>query len=112
MRNLKQALNHGLILKEVHRAIKSNQEAWLKLYADVNTELIKKAKNDLKKYIFKLMNNAVFGKTIENVRKHRDIRLVRTKLRIISYENLISNQKTIMQQIFFQKIYSINIRNK
>ena len=61
IRSLKQALNHGLILKKVHRAIQFNQEAWLKPYIDVNTELRKQAKNDFEKDFFKLMNNSGFG---------------------------------------------------
>ena len=102
---LKQALNHGLKLKKVHRVIEFNQEAWLKKYIDMNTELRKKASNDFEKDFFKLMNNAIFGKTMENVRKHRDIKLVKTdhkRNKLISEPNyhtmkLISENLTIIE---------------
>ena len=62
IRSLKQALNHGLILKKVHRVIQFNQEAWHKPYIDMNIELRKEAKNDFEKDFFKLMNNAYLEK--------------------------------------------------
>ena len=70
--NLKHALNHKLVLKKAHRVITFNQNAWLKPYIDMNTDL----RNDFEKGFFKLMNNAAFGKSIENVRKHKDIKRV------------------------------------
>ena len=78
IKSLKQALNHGLS----HRIIVVNQEAWLKPYIDMNTELRKVAENDFEKDLFKLMNNSVFVKTMENIKKqHRDIKLVTTNKR-------------------------------
>ena len=75
---LKEGLNHGLILKKVHKVIQFNQEAWLKPHIDMNNKIRIDAKNNFEKDFFKLMNNAVFSKTMESVRKHRDIKLVTT----------------------------------
>ena len=102
---LKQALNHGLKFKKIHRVIQFNQEAWLKKYIDMNTELRKLAKNNFEKDLFKLMNNSVFGKTMENIRKHRDIKLVTTdkkRSKLVSEPNyhsinLISGDLSIIE---------------
>ena len=80
-RSLKQALNNGLILQKILRVIQFNQDAWLKPNADMNTELRKQEKNDFKKGSLKLVNNSDFAKTMENVRTHRDIKLVTTDKR-------------------------------
>ena len=102
---LKQALDHELKLKKVYRLIEFEQEAWLKEYIDINTELRKKATNHFEKEFFKLMNNAVFGKTMENVRKHRDLKLVKSdkkRNKLVSEPNfhtmkLIDNNLTIIE---------------
>ena len=78
IRVLKQALNHGLVFKKVHKVTQFNREDWLKPYIDMNAKLRKEAKNDFEKDFFRLMNSSLFGKTMENVRKHRDIKLVTT----------------------------------
>ena len=71
------SLNHVLVLKKVHRVVEFNRNAWLKEYIDMNAGL----KNNFPKDFFKLMKNAVFGKTIDNVRKHRDIKLFTSERR-------------------------------
>ena len=103
--SLKQALNHGLKLKKIHRIIEFNQKAWLKPYIDMNTELRKLTRNDFEKDLFKLMNNSVFRKTMENIRKHRDIKLVTTdkkRSKLVSEPNyhtinLISEDLSIIE---------------
>ena len=76
---LAQALQHGLRLDRIHQAIGFDQSPWLKTFLYCNTRLRTAATNDVEKDFFKLMNNSIFGKTMENIRKHRNIKLVMTE---------------------------------
>ena len=110
IRALKQALNHGLKLKKVHRVIQFNQKSWLKPYIDMNTKLRKEAKNDFEKDFFKLMNNSVFGKTMENVRNYRDIKLVATKTIKKIRKQLVSEPNYYTHKFFFEHLMAIKMK--
>ena len=91
-----QALKHGLVLLRIHPTIEFNQSAWLAPYTEFNIQLRTKAKNDFQKDFFKLINNSVFGKMIENIRKHRDI-------------NLVTNQEVYLKKLKSQIVFSENL---
>ena len=109
IRKLKQALNNRLIWKWLDRIMKFNQTAWVKPYIYWYERRSNKiSKNDFEKYFFKLMNNSVFGKTMENVRKHRDIKLVTTGRRksyLASELNIHTKQKIYWQQKWKKQKY-------
>ena len=109
---LKQALNHGLKLAKVDRIIQFDQEAWLKPYIDMNTDLKKDAKNDIEKDSFKLMNNSVFGKTMENVRNHRDIKLVTSDKRrsILASEPNYHSSKRISKDLMIMEMKKVEVK--
>ena len=107
IRNLRQESNHGLILKKVHRVIKFNQKAWLKPYIDMNTKIRQKPKNSFEKHFLKLMNSAFFRKAMENVRKHRNSKLVKTESR---RNYLVSESNYYTTKFFTQNILTIEMR--
>ena len=98
---------NGLKLKKVDKVFQFNQEAWLKPYIEMNTELRKKGKNDFEKYFFKLMNNGVFGKPMENARKHKDIKLVTTDKR---RNKLVSEPNYHAIKCFSENLVAIEMR--
>ena len=75
---LKDYLKHGLRISKIHRGISFEESPWMKPYIDFNTKLRMQSKNNFESDFFKLMNNSVFGKTIENIRNRVDIKLVTT----------------------------------
>ena len=106
IKNLKQALIHGLVLKKVQRVIKFNLEAWLKTHIDMNAKLRKKAENNFEKNFFKLMSNAIFVKTMENMRKYGDIKLVITDRR----KNYLVSKSNYTTKFFTETLLAIEMR--
>ena len=108
-KNLKQYLEEGMILKKVHRVIKFNQSCWMEPYIRKNTELRKEAKNAFEKDFFKLMNNSVFGKTIENIRKRQNVVLVDDRKKALK---LSSKPNFDRSTIFDENLVAIHMKKK
>ena len=106
-RNLRQCLEMGLVITAVHRGISFNQSPWMEPYIKKNTELRKTAKTSFEKDFFKLMNNSVFGKTIENIRKRQNITLVDNREKAVK---LTSQPNFARATIFDRNLIAIHMK--
>ena len=106
-KNLIQCLKAGMKLKKIHRGIKFIESEWMRSYIDMNTKLRAKAKNNFEKDFFKLMNNSVFGKTMENIRNRVNVKLVNSveKLRKLTAKPNFRSRK-----IFNENLISVHMK--
>ena len=104
-RNLQLYLDLGLKLKKVHRVLEFNQSPWLKQYIDFNTQKRTQAKNSFEKDFFKLMNNSVFGKTMENIRKRVDVRLITDEKKLLK---MASKPTYVSSKIFNENLVAVH----
>ena len=104
-RNLQLYMSLGLKLTKIHRALEFNQSPWLKPYIDFNTKKRAEAKNSFEKDFFKLMNNSVFGKTMENLRKRQDIKLITDEEDLLRWA---SKPSFISSKIFNEDLVAVH----
>ena len=107
--NLKLYLSLALKLKEVHRVLLFDENPWLKEYIDFNTEKRKEAKNSLQKDFFKLMNNSVFGKTMENIRKRCNVYLETDPNHLLRQT---AKPTYVSCKIFHENLVAVNMKKK
>ena len=104
-RNLQLYVNLGMKLTKIHRVLKFNQSPWLKQYIDFNTQKRTNAKNSFEKDFFKLMNNSVFGKTMENIRKRVNVKLITDKKQLLKWA---SKPTFVNSKIFNENLVALN----
>ena len=104
-RNLQLYIDLGLKVSKIYRALEFDQSPWLKKYIDYNTQKRKYAKNSFEKDFFKLLNNAVFGKTMENLRKRVDVKLVTNEKQL---NNLTSKPTYVSSKIFNENLVAVH----
>ena len=106
-KNLIQCLKAGMKLTKIHRGIKFIESDWMKPYIEMNTNLRTKAKNNFEKDFFKLMNNSVFGKTMENIRNRVDVKLVNTEEK---FKKLVAKPNFRSRKIFSENLISVHMK--
>lgn len=109
-RHLKQGLEHGLRITNIHKVLKFKQSRWLKTYIDFNTAMRANAKSHFEETNIKLMNNAVYGKTMENVRNHRIVKLARRWEGRYGARNLIASPNFQSRSIFSENLIAIELK--
>ncbi|KYN02533.1 hypothetical protein ALC62_06651 [Cyphomyrmex costatus] len=109
-RNLQQCIHHDLRVTKIHRVLRFAQSAWLRDYIELNTQFRTRAKNDFEKNLYKLMNNAVFGKTMENVRDRVDVKLVTTWDGRYGAEALIAKPNFHSRSVFAENLIAVELR--
>ena len=106
-KNLMQCLSMGMKLTKIHRGIRFVESEWMRLYIKTNTNLRTQAKNNFEKDFFKLMNNSVFGKTIENIRNRVDVKLVNTEEK---FKKLVAKPNFKSRKIFNENLISVHMK--
>ena len=106
-KNLIQCLDMGLKITHIYRGIKFVESEWMKPYIDKNTNLRAKAKNNFEKDFYKLMNNSVFGKTMENIRNRVDVKLVNTEEKL---RKLVAIPNFRSRKIFSENLVSVHMK--
>ncbi|XP_066594468.1 uncharacterized protein [Prorops nasuta] len=109
IRMLKTCLKHGLQLDKIHRILQFKQKEWLRVYIELNMELRVKANNDFEKNLYKLMDNAAFGKNMENVRNHVDVKLFTVWDGRYSANSYISKPNFHSRAIFNENLMAIKM---
>ena len=106
-KNLMQCISLGMELTKIHRGIRFVESDFMKLYIDTNTNLRTQAKNNFEKDFFKLMNNSVFGKTMENIRNRVDVKLVNTEEKL---RKLVAKPNYETQKRFNENLVSVHMK--
>ena len=104
-KNLQYYLSLGMKLIKIHRILSFKQSNWLKKYVDFNTEKIKKSTNEFNKNLYKLLNNCIYGKSVENQRKRINLKLINDKK---TYQRCVNKPNFISQKIFDKNFVAIH----